>query len=89
MFELNSQLIIAWVILGAFFFIMALLFNGFKMARSFFWRGLMGISAILVANYMLQGYGIILGINLFTGFVAGLLGMPGVAMMYCLNYFMI
>lgn len=89
MYELNSQLIIGWLILAAVMFVMALICNGFKLVRNFFWRGLGGISAIFVANYVLSAYGLFVGINFFTAFIAGLLGIPGVAMMYCLNYFII
>lgn len=89
MFELNSQLIIGWLILSSTMFVLAIIFNGSKILRGFFWRGLTGISAILVADYILSAYNIVLGINLFTAFVSGVLGIPGVAMMYCLNYFMV
>jgi sigma-K factor processing regulatory protein bofA len=89
MYELNSQLVIGWLIAASFMFVMALICNGVSVLRNFFWRGLMGISTILVVNYMFSDYGLSLGINAFTGFVSGLLGVPGVALMFCLNYFMI
>lgn len=89
MFELNSKLIIGWLILSSAMFVFAVVFNGSKILRGFFWRGLTGISAILAADYILSAYNIALGINLFTAFVSGVLGLPGVAVMYCLNYFMI
>lgn len=89
MFQLNSQLIIGWLIMASIMFFSALIFNGFKYLRSFFWRGLGGISLILVANFVLQPYNIYLGINLFTTAVGGLLGAPGVAMLYCLSYLLI
>ncbi len=89
MFELNSQLLIGWLILSSAMFALAVIFNGSKILRGFFWRGLTGISTILVADYILSAYNLVLGINLFTAFVSGVLGIPGVAMMYCLNYFMI
>ena len=89
MFELNSQLIIGWLIMAGFMFVAAIVFNGRRVLRGFFWRGLTGVSAILVADYALSAYGVALGINFFTAFVSGVLGMPGVAMMFCLNYFMI
>lgn len=89
MLELNSELIIGWLISVCIMFVMALLFNGFKVIRNFFWRGIAGVSTILVSNYILSAYGIAIGINWFTACISGLLGIPGVAMMYCLNYFIV
>lgn len=88
MIELNSQAIIGWLITVCFMFVMALLFNGFKIIRGFFWRGIMGVSVILAADYVLSSYIGVIGINRFTAFVSGVLGIPGVALMYCINYFM-
>lgn len=89
MFELKSGLIIGWLILSSIMFTLAVIFNSVKIIRGFFWRGLTGISVILVVNYIFSGYNIALGINIFTAFISGILGIPGVAMMFCLNYFIV
>lgn len=89
MFEISFQLLIGWFILTSFMFVMALLFNGISLLRGFFWRGLTGISTILIGNCIFHNLNIQLGINIFTAFVSGCLGIPGVAMMYCLQYFII
>lgn len=51
---------------------------------NFFTRGICGIIAIYFINMALKGMGISLGvgINLFTVLTSGILGFPGLALLY-------
>ena len=52
--------------------------------RNFLMRLVTGTAAIVAVNFLLSGAGlnVTVGLNLFSLMSAGLLGMPGVAMLY-------
>lgn len=61
--------------------------TGFKMSEKFldfFARGICGTIAMYFINMLLTGMGISLGvgINLFTVLTSGILGLPGLALLY-------
>lgn len=61
--------------------------TGLKMSEkflNFFTRGICGTIAIYFINVLLTGMGISLGvgINLFTVLTSGILGLPGLALLY-------
>ncbi|MCL1864074.1 MAG: pro-sigmaK processing inhibitor BofA family protein [Defluviitaleaceae bacterium] len=71
-----------WIFVALGFF--AFLFY----TRQFRWLGrvvknsALGVAGILAFNFLLSGYGIAVGINVVTVLVVGLLGVPGILMLY-------
>lgn len=52
-----------------------------------FVKSLVGISSIFVLDFFLSPIGICVGLNIFNAFICGILGIPGIAMLYGLAYF--
>ena len=54
-----------------------------------FMRGILGTIAIYFINSMLEGMGISLGVgvNIFTALTSGILGTPGVALLYGISFY--
>ncbi len=48
-------------------------------------RSIIGAAAIFAADFLLSPIGLSVGINLFTAFVTGILGIPGFIMLYALT----
>jgi|GEM_PF-616965 len=51
-------------------------------------RGLAGMGAVLVLNIVAAPLGAAVGLNVLTGLVAVLLGIPGVVMLYAMQIFL-
>ena len=45
----------------------------------------LGVGSILAINFLLAGFGISVGINAITAVVVGLLGLPGVVLLYAVG----
>ncbi len=58
---------------------------------NFILRGVLGMVMVYFANYFLSGRvpGIEIGYNLVTFITTGILGFPGVLMLYGINFYMI
>jgi len=56
-----------------------------------FMRGILGTIAIYFINSMLEGMGISLGVgvNIFTALTSGILGIPGVLVLYAIGIYKI
>lgn len=58
---------------------------------NFLLRGILGTIAIYFINSMLEGMGISLGVgvNIFTALTSGILGIPGVLVLYAIGIYKI
>ncbi len=58
---------------------------------NFILRGVLGMVMVYFVNYFLSGRvpGIEIGYNLVTFIITGILGFPGVLMLYGINFYMI
>lgn len=57
---------------------------------NFILRGIMGMLGIYFINMLplVSGNGIFIGYNIFTFLISGVLGLPGIALMYGINFYM-
>ncbi|MBR6770407.1 MAG: pro-sigmaK processing inhibitor BofA family protein [Lachnospiraceae bacterium] len=75
--------------------VIVLLMGCFKRKKewiiNFVFRMVTGTLSVFFVNGFLvsQGISIAIGINLITIFIAGLLGFPGLIMLYCINLYKI
>jgi inhibitor of the pro-sigma K processing machinery len=70
---------------------MGLLKNKAEWVINFVLRGIMGMLGIYFLNMVLatSAFGVSIGYNLYTFLVSGMLGLPGVALMYGIHFYMI
>ena len=69
------------------FVILKLVSMPFKVIIRFLLNSVLGGLAILVINYIGVGYGFCIGLNIFTSVFVGITGLPGVLVLFLLNYF--
>ena len=69
------------------FIILKLVSMPFKVIIRFLLNSVLGGLAILVINYIGASYGFGIGLNIFTSVFVGITGMPGVLILFLLNYF--
>lgn len=71
-------------------FVIGALRNHVEMLINFLLRGSAGMLAIYLINYFLAGAKLQLemGCNLITFLLSGILGLPGVAMLYGISFYM-
>lgn len=82
-----SQYII-WISIGiVLFFGICILNSKFRIFAKYIFKAGIGGAAIYGINILLSGFGFFVGINIFTIVVATFLGVPGIAMLYGLSYF--
>lgn len=58
---------------------------------NFFTRGILGMGIVYFANLFLESQGLLLGVgmNFWTFSTSGILGIPGVALLYGVQFFQI
>ena len=49
-------------------------------------HGIIGIAALIICNFAFGFFGVAVGFNLITAITAGILGLPGVALLYALSF---
>jgi len=49
-------------------------------------HGIIGIAALIICNIICGFFGVAVGFNIITATVAGVLGLPGVALLYALSF---
>lgn len=76
------DLFMLFMVLGFGFFAYLLYSRQFGWFLSVIRNMVVGVGAILAANFVLYGVGIIVGINAVTALVVGLLGLPGFLLLY-------
>lgn len=76
--------LIAMVVL---FVILKLVSMPFKVVIRFLLNSVLGGLVILVINYIGTSYGVGIGLNVFTSIFVGITGLPGVLVLFLLNYF--
>lgn len=59
----------------------------FKILEKIIVNGIMGVILLFGANYLGSYIGFSIGINIFTALVAGILGIPGVAVLVIITMF--
>ena len=59
--------------------------NNMKWLFSVLRNMVLGVGSILAINFLLAGVGISVGINAITAVVVGLLGLPGVVLLYAVG----
>ena len=69
------------------FIILKLVSMPFKVIIRFLLNSVLGGLAILVINYIGTSYGVYIGLNIFTSVFVGITGLPGVLVLFLLNYF--
>ena len=69
---------------------MGLLRNKAEWVINFVLRGIMGMLEIYFLNMILamSTFGVSIGYNLYTFLVSGIMGLPGVAFMYGIHFYM-
>lgn len=69
---------------------MGLLRNKAEWVINFVLRGIMGMLEIYFLNMILamSTFGVSIGYNLYTFLVSGIMGLPGVALMYGIHFYM-
>jgi len=68
--------------LGAMFFVYLLYTGQFKWLLGVVRNMVLGVAAMLGLNVLLAGVGLAVGINAVTALVVGLLGIPGILLLY-------
>ena len=75
-----------WIICAAAGIAVVILWRIFSLPKRMLWRAGTGIAGLCAAN-ALGGYiGVTLGINVWNAVVAGLLGLPGVAVLLLVRW---
>ena len=76
-----------WIIaaVGVGFFAYLLYSRQFTWMFSVLRNMVLGIGGILGINFLLAGFGIGVGVNAVTAMVVGLLGLPGVVLLYAVG----
>ena len=69
------------------FIILKLVSMPFKVIIRFLLNSVLGGLSILVINYIGTSYGVYIGLNIFTSVFVGITGLPGVLVLFLLNYF--
>ena len=69
---------------------MGLLRNKAEWVINFVLRGIMGMLEIYFLNMILamSTFGVSIGYNLYTFLISGIMGLPGVALMYGIHFYM-
>lgn len=62
-------------------FILALIIKFFKWPLKILLNGIFGVFLLYIVNFLGAGFGIHIGINIVTALIAGILGIPGVAVL--------
>lgn len=84
---MNSQQIIGWMITGCVLFVILMVFSRpLKLAGRLCLNGILGISSLLIGNYILSSTGLVVGINIYTAAFTAIMGIPGVLCLYFLKF---
>lgn len=85
---MNSTQIIIWMIIACSIALCGIIFvKPIKTVSKIFFNALVGTILLIPLNYILAPVGFFVGINLFTIIVMGVLGFPGVIMLYLCQIF--
>ncbi|MBR5467680.1 MAG: pro-sigmaK processing inhibitor BofA family protein [Firmicutes bacterium] len=82
---MDTEKIYALISVIAFIVVFISFIKPVKSIIKFVFNSVMGIGAILVSNFLLEGIGISLGVNILNASVIGILGLPGLAALILIN----
>lgn len=68
-------------------FILALIIKFFKWPLKILLNGIFGVFLLYIVNFLGASFGIHIGINIVTALIAGILGIPGVAVLIIFKMF--
>jgi len=85
---MNTENIYAVVSVIAFIVVFLSFIKPIKSVLKILINSIMGAGAIVVSNFLLEGIGISLGVNVLNAFVVGLLGIPGLGALILINKFL-
>ena len=87
--DMESRIFIIIIIISVVLFIISLIKKKFDLIVNFGLRVLVGLLTIYILNTLLAGFhvGLAVGMNIFTTFITGILGLPGVIMLYGLAFY--
>ena len=83
-----GNLIYSLIAFGVIYIIFKVFSWPIKIMTNLLINGFLGVVLLVLVNYIGQGFGVIITINVFTALVAGFLGIPGVLLLILLNLFM-
>ena len=82
---MNTEKIYAVISVIAFIVVFVSFIKPVKSLFRFIINSIMGAGAIIVSNFLLEGIGISLGINVMNAFIVGILGLPGLGALILIN----
>ena len=82
---MNTEKIYAVISVIAFIVVFVSFIKPVKSLFKFIINSIMGAGAIIVSNFLLEGIGISLGINVMNAFIVGILGLPGLGALILIN----
>jgi len=85
---MDTEKIYAIISVVAFIVVFASFLKPIKSLLKIIVNSIMGAGAIVVSNFLLEGIGISLGVNVLNAFVVGLLGIPGLGALILINKFL-
>lgn len=84
----SSQLIGIMIGLCILYCFMVIFSKPFKMVGKLILRGIISMVGIFVLDFILSPWSIAVGINPFTACIGSILGIPGIASLYALMWFL-
>ena len=82
---MNTEKIYAVISVIAFIVVFVSFIKPVKSLFRFIINSIMGAGAIIVSNFLLEGVGISLGVNIMNAFIVGILGLPGLGALILIN----
>ena len=82
---MNTEKIYAVISVIAFIVVFVSFIKPVKSLFKFIINSIMGAGAIIVSNFLLEGIGISLGVNVMNAFIVGILGLPGLGALILIN----
>ena len=82
---METEKIYALISVVAFVVVFVSFIKPVKSFIKFILNSIMGVGAILVSNFLLEGIGISLGVNILNAFIVGILGLPGLGALILIN----
>ncbi|NLL70456.1 MAG: hypothetical protein GX238_04915 [Epulopiscium sp.] len=84
--KVEENTVLLWMILICCFILVLIIFaKPVKLLLKVVRNGLLGMAGIWILNFLFSSFQLQVGINWITGLVIGILGIPGVVLLYLLK----